>query len=312
MKLDSMVFAIKVLKPKLTASTEVLKRFEAEASTLSRLPASKVQRAIDVGTLNDGRPYLVMQLARGRQLDTVIELLGPLPERIVARLSLQLLDILSSCHRLGIVHRDVKPGNVHICIPEGTEETQAYLLDFGIATNPRTPRASQIALDYCTPQYSAPEVGDGISSAALDVYSTGVLMTEMLSAELPDELKERTTRQFHLPDWGDEELTLPESARKSLLFPLIARAVSPDPGERFASAVEMKEALQGTMKKFPGHLLDAATIGDQEGLSPNTCAFERRLADFVKRTPAPTARDSSASPLATQQATTAKIDFRRR
>lgn len=279
-RVEALHFAIKVLKGKHADSDRVLERFHAEAETLSKLPSNQVLKAVDFGQCKQGLPYIVMELAPGETLERVLCGLGPLPQSIAARLAHQLLTVLESCHRLGIVHRDIKPSNVHICVPPGTDSITAYLLDFGIATNPSTPEANIISLDYCTPQYSAPEVSGAISNPALDIYSVGVLMSEMLSNELPDELCSRTPEDLHIANLTKSQISFSHSVEESVLYPLILKATQPEPELRFESATAMKTALEAITDAFIGEV--SVTMGETELVaSPDDIPFQSRLMRFV-------------------------------
>lgn len=279
-RVKALHFAIKVLRKKHANSDGVVERFHAEAETLSKLPSNQVLKAVDFGECKQGLPYIVMELAPGETLEHVLRGLGPLPQSIVARLAHQLLTVLESCHRLGIVHRDIKPSNVHVCVPPGTDSLTAYLLDFGIATNPATPEANIISLDYCTPQYSAPEVSEAISNPAVDIYSVGVLMSEMLSGELPDELCSRTPEDLHKANLTKRHIPFTRSVEESALYPLILKATQPEPELRFETAAAMREALEAVTDAFIGEA--SVTMGETELVaSLGDVPFESRLMRFV-------------------------------
>src|SRR5436305_2163608 len=169
--------AVKVLR---NATTSDLRRFELEARTLERLDHPCIVRLRDEGE-HDGTPYLVLDLVDGEPLSHLIQR-GKLSESEVTDMGACLAGALASAHELGIVHRDVKPGNVLV-----DREGSVHLTDFGIArlvdTSPIT-SITETGFVIGTAAYLAPEQvrGDGAGPEA-DVYSLGLLLLEALTGE---------------------------------------------------------------------------------------------------------------------------------
>lgn len=209
--------AVKVVRPSLANDPELIRRFEAEAQLVARLEHPHIVPLYDYWREPDGA-YLVMRLMRGGSLRDALEG-GPLP-LAAARLVVDHVGAaLASAHRQGIVHRDVKPGNVLF-----DEEGNAYLSDFGIArdvTTARTPdraAATTTSADYVSPE----ELRGEEPTARADVYSLGRLLRAMVAGELPGDLEE-----------------------------IVRRATSEDPGDRYADAAELVAALAGTGPAAP-------------------------------------------------------------
>ena len=164
--------AVKVLR---NASTTDLRRFELEARTLERLDHPAIVRLRDEGE-HDGVPYLVLDLVDGEPLSRVIER-GPLPEDDVQRMGAALAGALAQAHDLGIVHRDVKPGNVLVA-----GDRSVRLTDFGIARlvdNSVITSITETGLVIGTAAYLAPEQVRGESAGPpADVYSLGLVLLE--------------------------------------------------------------------------------------------------------------------------------------
>lgn len=186
--------AIKVLRANFVRNPEMVARFDREARVMGRLAgAANVVHVHDIGVLDDGRSYLVMEFVRGRDLATVIangrrrEVSLEL-DRVLAIAS-DLGAALRDAHGAGIVHRDIKPGNVMLIrLPDGTE--RAKLVDFGVSADLEArgagPDLTVQGSIIGTPEYMSPEQAIGLPAAiAMDVFSLGVLLYELLSGRLP-------------------------------------------------------------------------------------------------------------------------------
>ncbi|MET7751683.1 serine/threonine-protein kinase [Micromonospora sp. NPDC005367] len=178
--------AVKALATELAADPELRATIRREARAAARLTHPHVTRVYDYGeaTLPGGEvvPYLVMELVDGHNLaDRVAG--GPLPWPEAVRTAGQVASALAAAHRMGVVHRDIKPGNVMLT------ETGAKVLDFGIATlaGPHHPLAGQTAeLLMGTPAYVAPErLSAGPPDPASDVYALGALLYRTLTGRPP-------------------------------------------------------------------------------------------------------------------------------
>lgn len=166
--------AVKVLR---SATPEDLQRFAVEAQTLERLDHPAIVRMCDRGE-RDGVPYLVLDLVDGEPLSQVLRR-GPLPEHDVIRIGGVLAGALAHAHQLGIVHRDVKPGNVLF-----DDRGGVHLTDFGIARLTDITSITSKGMVIGTAAYLAPEQvsGEG-ASAASDIYALGLVLIETLTGE---------------------------------------------------------------------------------------------------------------------------------
>ncbi|WP_319463729.1 serine/threonine-protein kinase [Micromonospora sp. RTP1Z1] len=178
--------AVKALATQLAADPQLRATIQREARAAARLTHPNVTQVYDYGeaTLPDGSvvPYLVMELVEGRNLADRLAA-GPLAWPEAVRVAGQVAAALAAAHRIGVVHRDVKPGNVMLT------ETGAKVLDFGIATlaGPRHPLAGQTGeLMMGTPAYFAPErMTPGPANPASDVYALGALLYRTLTGRAP-------------------------------------------------------------------------------------------------------------------------------
>jgi serine/threonine-protein kinase len=172
--------AVKVLSESLAAGERAVRRFEREARAAARLFGPHIAAVYDFGR-SDGRPYIVMELVRGETLADRLEREGPLPPQEAARIATQVAEALEEAHAAGIVHRDVKPGNVMI-----TPSGQVKVMDFGIAAAAWAERVTTSDLVLGTPSYLPPEQARSEKTTpASDVYALGAVLYEMVAGRPP-------------------------------------------------------------------------------------------------------------------------------
>ncbi len=248
LKLGSPV-AIKLLLDQYASSRSLRKRFEREAKALAALRHPNIVAVTDYGLSGD-IPYLVMELLEGETLGRRLKR-GPFPSAQVKELISQLLRALSFVHAQGLVHRDLKPGNVFFQrLPEGEE--QLKLLDFGLAkvvepdptvTDPNLTLAGEAV---GTPAYMAPEqISGGAADAGSDVYAVGVLLFQLMSGRLPFEGEPMEQLRGHLVEAAPSlSSACPRGPVRPELEALVQRAMAKQPAQRFRDAAEMLAALE--------------------------------------------------------------------
>lgn len=176
---------IKVMKVEGRRHQWLKSRFEQERQALARIDHPGVVGILDVGDLDDGSPFLVIQYIPGISLRQALSN-GPLPPARAASLLRQIGSALRGAHREGIAHRDLKPENIMLQHRDGSPET-VKLIDFGIAKVDKSgiePRTTTVMIAG-TIRYMAPEQFDGDNSPASDVYSMAIVACEMISGH-PD------------------------------------------------------------------------------------------------------------------------------
>jgi serine/threonine protein kinase len=237
--LDSPV-AVKVLAENWTDRLDIRTRFSEEARILRRADSDHVVRVHDIGELPDGRPYFVMTYADAGTLADRLH--GPLPEAEVVRLALGVADGLAVLHRLGVVHRDVKPSNVLF------HGDRVLIADLGLAR--AIAHASGFTLAAGTPGYMAPEqavMGGSVDSRA-DVYGLGALIMHMVSGKVPRLVSDERSAEFALEDVDSISGPLGDVVRKAL---------SPKPADRYANAGDMAAALRRIRPAPPRSSVDS-------------------------------------------------------
>jgi serine/threonine-protein kinase len=246
---NGMPVAIKVLNPDFSRNADVLRRFVREGYIANRVKHPGVVRIIDDDIDEEGTAFLVMELLDGRTLDAEWEEHGRLPAARVGALVIKLLDVLAAIHAEGIVHRDVKPENVFL-----TSDGALKVLDLGIARVIESRTTTKMGILMGTPGFVAPEQALGNApaiDARTDVFSVGALMFATLTGQV-----------IHPGATAMEQMVLAASkqvpALRSVwaeappaLANVVDKALAFDKEKRFASALEMKAALEAAMGARP-------------------------------------------------------------
>jgi len=222
--------ALKILSPEHGRHPSAIARFEREIQATSELAHPGVVRIHDWGVTDDGVWYFAMDLLAGVDLETLVARTGPLPPALVVQLGAAAAAGLGEAHRRGVVHRDVKPGNLFVVARDGAVE-RAVLVDFGIARVEADSELTHPGAVMGTPGYMAPEVRAGAPGGiAADIYGLGAALYFALTGAGPHDT--RAVRASALAAGIPLELD-----------DLLARALDPEPARRPASAGELERAL---------------------------------------------------------------------
>ena len=230
--------AIKVLPFSLAFDKEFVERFQREARTAAKLEHPNIIPIYRVG--KSGRViYFVMKFLRGKPLSALLAARGALPPIEIRQILIQVGRALAYAHRLGYVHRDIKPDNIMF-----DEHGQALVTDFGIAKAATGSKLTGTGMAIGTPHYMSPEQAraqalDGRS----DIYSLGVVAYQCLSGLVPYDGEDSFSIGYkHIM----EELPLPvlETAEQRDLFEVVRKMMAKLPTERFQTADEMVEVLE--------------------------------------------------------------------
>jgi len=232
------VVAVKVLPAQLAADPTFEQRFRREAFTAAGLNNPHVVPIHNFGEI-DGKLYVDMRLIEGEDLERTLAR-GPLePERAV-KIVEQISSALNAAHRVGLVHRDVKPSNILV-----SEEDFAYLIDFGIARGAGETKLTATGNVVGTWAYMAPErFSTGISDARSDIYALACVLYECLTSSRPfpgDSVEQQIAGHLTIPP------PRPSISRPNLspeLDAVIATGMAKDPAERYGTTTELARAAR--------------------------------------------------------------------
>ncbi|KUI26274.1 serine/threonine-protein kinase [Mycobacterium sp. GA-2829] len=244
-RLDRAV-AIKLLHPALRAQPEVRGRFEAEARSAAALTHPNVVAVHDYGE-DDGVPFIVMERLPGRTLADVIAA-GPMSPAQVRSMLDEVLAALEVAHAAGVLHRDIKPGNILL----SADANSLKVADFGIAKTGGAAAHTMTGHIIGTLAYMSPErVAGAPASVADDLYAVGVMAYEALLARpaFPQDNPAAIARA--IMDDPPPPVTAFRGDVDPVLAAVIARAMARDPQQRFGSAGQMRAALAGAVPVTP-------------------------------------------------------------
>ncbi|GAA0668785.1 Stk1 family PASTA domain-containing Ser/Thr kinase [Streptomyces thermocarboxydovorans] len=247
--------AIKTLHTELGREQAFRERFRREAQSVAKLTHTNIVSVFDTGEDElDGMttPYIVMEYVEGRPLGSVLDedirQQGAMPADKALKITADVLAALEISHEMGLVHRDIKPGNVMM-----TKRGVVKVMDFGIARAMQSGVTSmtQTGMVVGTPQYLSPEqaLGRGVDARS-DLYSVGIMLFQLVTGRLPFDADSPLAIAYaHV----QEEPPVPSSINRSLppaVDALIARALKKNPNERFPSAEAMRTECLRVAQSF--------------------------------------------------------------
>ena len=172
--------AVKVLRPEYNEDSEFISRFQREAEAASKMTHHNIVNLLDVGMDGENR-YLVMEYVQGKTLKTVIQERGKLSPALAGQIAIRILSALEHAHRNGIVHRDIKPQNILV-----HADGHIKVADFGIARIANSSTLTKEDNVMGSVHYFSPEQAKGEGATATsDLYSTGIVLYEMLTGRVP-------------------------------------------------------------------------------------------------------------------------------
>ncbi|MEU8696422.1 protein kinase [Streptomyces sp. NPDC048680] len=240
--------AIKTLHTELGREQSFRERFRREAQAVAKLQHTNIVSVFDTGEDELGgalMPYIVMEYVEGQPLGSVLQsdirTHGAMPADKALKVTADVLAALDTSHEMGLVHRDIKPGNVMV-----TKRGIVKVMDFGIARAMQSGVTSmtQTGMVVGTPQYLSPEqaLGRGVDARS-DLYSVGIMLFQLLTGRIPFDADSPLAIAYaHV----QEEPVAPSSINRSItpaMDALVARALKKNPNERFPSAAAMQDEI---------------------------------------------------------------------
>jgi eukaryotic-like serine/threonine-protein kinase len=286
--------AVKILKEEFRTAPTFLARFRAEARHAGQLNHPGIATVYDYGETGE-LAFLVMELVQGRALSEVIGDGADLSDIAKLEILAQAAEALQAAHEAGVVHRDVKPGNLMVR-PDGTVK----VTDFGIARALTSAPLTEHGQMVGTPAYVSPEQASGGEvTGSSDIYSLGVVAYEMFAGHAP--FRRDTPLAIALAHVNDPPSPLPDTVPAGIAG-LIRSALAKDPAQRPPSAAAFADQLRretGALRGAPAAPPPPIPPGQETSLAPTTglpaSNGPRRAAPSTLVAPAPGARDSTRS-----------------
>ena len=251
--------AVKILNPNYASQAEYLARFRQEAREAARIRHDNLVDVTDQGSTPDGLAYFVMEFLRGETLQNYLhpgdDESRPVPWRTLLSIVAQVCDALQHAHEHGVIHRDIKPGNIFL-MSQRRGDFRVKVLDLGIAKvldGYQGPGAQSLTRPSQgtpgTPEYMSPEQVRGVPAASpqTDIYAVGVMMYRMLTGTLPfyssvspyDVMEQHCKQSPEPPRERAPSLGIPAALEREVL-----RALAKRPEDRQTSAQELGDTLR--------------------------------------------------------------------
>lgn len=313
LQLDEKV-ALKFLRPEALTNAQAVARFDREARAAVKIKSEHVARVIDVGKLDNGAPYMVMEFLEGGDLCAWLAQRGALPVEQAVEFVLQACEAIAEAHGLGIVHRDLKPANL-FCIRRPDGLLSIKVLDFGISkvTNPGDSGPSmQLTKTQAvmgSPYYMSPEQMASAKDvdARTDIWALGTILYELVSRRVPFE--GTTLPELVLKIVGSAPPPLRELRPEvpEALEAVILRCLEKDRANRFPNVAELAVALAPFgPKRARASVERVSRVIQTAGLSTSALALPPSTDDSP-----PTATTTTANPTAVSWEETAPVVPRR-
>jgi len=245
------IVALKILQPEFAANRQNVKAFQQEARSIANLDHPNIVAVYDFGLTTRHEPYLVMEFVEGRNLETILRIEKALKLARFYSIFAQVCDALSSAHKRGVIHCDLKPGNI-LVIDDGNGSERVKLADFGLAKilHRDTPQDKSMTENDCisgTPPYMSPEqcLGQSIDQRS-DIYALGSMMYEALMGFNPfacESAFETFRKQVDYVPPRLSEIDITNSVPKQL-DEIVAKMLDKDIAKRCQSIDEVKQVLR--------------------------------------------------------------------
>ncbi len=267
--------AVKLIRPDRAGDPQHLRRFEREVQATATLTHPNTVQVYDYGHAQDGTFYYVMEYLPGLTLEQLVARHGPLPPARAVHFLRQICGALQEAHSIGLIHRDLKPGNVMVCTRGGLPDT-AKLLDFGLvlpqAGSADGDKLTQVGAVAGTPAYMSPEQAGGqdVLDARSDIYSIGALAYFLLTSQPPfagrSSVKMLAAHLYEPP----APLTTHRPEVPPGLEAIVLKCLAKDPSNRYPDARSLERAFAEC------RTADQWTEGNAEGWWQLHCGSEAR------------------------------------
>ena len=238
--------ALKLLHPVIAAEEKTIERFKNELKLARKITHKNVCRMYDLNE-EEGTPYITMEYVRGEDLKSMIRMTGQLSVRRALSIAKQICEGLAEAHRIGVLHRDLKPRNIMV-----DKEGNARIMDFGIARSLKAEGITGDGIMVGTPEYMSPEQvkGGEETDERSDIYSLGIILFEMLTGKIPFDgdtsltiaFKQRTEEP---PDPQDFNAQIPEE-----LSTVILKCMEKEKKRRYQNSREVFSELDKIEREF--------------------------------------------------------------
>ena len=240
--------AIKFVRDEALGNEDAVQRFLREARAAVKLRSEHAAKVLDVGTLESGAPYMVMEYLEGSDLGAVLEQHGTLTAAAASEWIIQACEAIAEAHAMGIVHRDIKPQNLFLAKTVGGQP-KVKVLDFGVSkslTSSGVGGLTQTRAMLGSPLYMSPEQmrSSRDVDARSDVWALGVVLYELLTRRWPFEAESMPELCLKVVTDPPIPITSIRPDLPKVLVDVIGRCLQKDPAGRYANAAELASALE--------------------------------------------------------------------
>ena len=237
-ELDRQV-AVKVMQRSIASSPRLLERFRREVATCAKVHHPNVVQIFGYGILKDGSPYYVMELLQCKSLSQIVKEEGALPEEEVIEILTAVADALQEIHNQGLVHRDLKPGNIML-----PQRGRPKVVDFGLVHDDSLTQLTKTGEMVGTPLYCSPELVEGLDvDGRSDIFQLGAICYELLTGKQAFHANSMEGVLGKIITGQCPSLREYEKKLKHPWQPFLNKCLKADPEKRFQSANEVVEAL---------------------------------------------------------------------